>query len=77
MWRISILDILVLSTLFFNSNCLAYSFTKNGKIAYYVSSSEGSDNNDGLSPGRPKRFIRSIKKKDSVIICLKCGDVFF
>ena len=77
MWRISILDILVLSTLCFGSNCLAYSFTKNGKIAYYVSSSEGSDNNDGLSPDSPKRFIRSIKKKDSVVICLKRGDVFF
>lgn len=47
------------------------------KAIFYVSSSGGSDSNDGLSPLQPRKTITSIKTKDNVTILLKCDDVFF
>ena len=73
----AILRILLLSTFYYGGDCLAYSFPKDGKVTFYVSSSKGSDNNDGLSSDSPKKTIRSINKKHNVIICLRCNDVFF
>ncbi|MGF7144450.1 hypothetical protein HNQ56_002881 [Anaerotaenia torta] len=36
------------------------SFTSPGNITYYVSSSQGSDNNDGLSPERPWKTVDKV-----------------
>lgn len=46
-------------------------------VTFYVSSSEGSDSNDGLSPLHPRRTVASIKTKGKIAILLKCDDVFF
>lgn len=43
---------------------------------YYVSSTQGSNDNDGLNEQTPKRDLTSIPK-DGVTIRLKCGDVFW
>lgn len=61
---------------------LSFSYAQgadHGKIetTYYVSSSNGDDNNDGLSAKTPKQHIYAIGKKENVHILLKCGDVFF
>lgn len=44
---------------------------------YYISSSIGDDQNDGLSEDAPKASINSIKEKQNVKILLKRGDVFY
>lgn len=49
----------------------------NIRTTYYVSSSEGSDDNDGLSPLQPRKTVASIREKDNVTILLKSDDVFF
>lgn len=43
---------------------------------YYISSSEGSNLNDGLSEKTPKKDLTTIPKKE-VNILFKCGDVFW
>ena len=45
-------------------------------ITYYVSSSEGDDNNLGLSPNEPKKTFDQFSGKSNITILLKCGDVF-
>ena len=47
------------------------------KHIYYISSSMGSDANDGLSEEKPLRSIRAVKEKSFVKVRLKAGDVFF
>lgn len=43
---------------------------------YYVSSSEGSDNNSGLAPDKPKKTLAQYSGVSNVNVLLKCGDVF-
>lgn len=43
---------------------------------YYISSSEGSDNNSGLSPDKPKKTLAQYSGVSNVNVLLKCGDVF-
>lgn len=44
---------------------------------FYVSSSKGNDENDGLSEATPKRRISEIPKKEFVRLRIKCNDIFF
>lgn len=48
----------------------------NRNISYFVSSSEGSDNNDGLSPDNPLKSLKALSGLSNTNILLKCGDVF-
>lgn len=57
--------------------CPVFASNHNEKQTYYISSSEGDDRNDGLSPETAKRTIKSIGRKSGVRILLKRGDVFF
>lgn len=50
---------------------------KNGNLLnYYISSSEGNDENDGLSPKNPKKSLEPFSGISNVNIFLKCGDTF-
>lgn len=48
----------------------------NRNITYFVSTSEGSDNNDGLSPNSPLKSLSSLSGLSNINVLLKCGDVF-
>lgn len=48
----------------------------NGNLTVYVSSSEGSDENHGLSPLYPKASLDAYSGMSEVNILLKCGDTF-
>ena len=45
-------------------------------ITYYVSSSEGDDNNLGLSPKEPKKTLGQFSGRSNITVLLKCGDTF-
>ncbi|MBQ4530068.1 MAG: right-handed parallel beta-helix repeat-containing protein [Lachnospiraceae bacterium] len=45
-------------------------------LNYYISSSEGDDENDGLSPKTPKKSLETFSGLSNVNIFLKCGDIF-
>lgn len=49
---------------------------KRNSMVYYVSSSEGDDENLGLSPETPKRTLTGFSGVSNVTILLKCGDTF-
>lgn len=44
---------------------------------YYISSTLGDDNNDGLTIKTPKKHLSAIVKRDNVCVRLKRDDVFF
>ena len=49
-------------------------------ISFYISSSQGNDNNDGKSADKPFKTIRKAIQetgKSKLCIRLKCGDIFF
>ena len=49
-------------------------------ISFYISSSQGNDNNDGKSADKPFKTIRKAIQetgKSKLCIRLKCGDMFF
>ena len=48
----------------------------NGNLTIYVSSSEGSDNNSGLSPLYPKASLEQYSGVSNINVLLKCGDTF-
>lgn len=48
----------------------------NGNLTVYVSSSEGNDDNSGLSPLYPKASLEQYSGMSNVNILLKCGDIF-
>lgn len=48
----------------------------NGNLTIYVSSSEGSDDNHGLSPLYPKASLDAYSGRSNINILLKCGDTF-
>ena len=48
----------------------------NGNPTYYVSSSEGDENNSGLNPENPKKKLDGFSGMSNVNILLKCGDTF-
>lgn len=45
-------------------------------LIYYISSSEGDDSNDGLSPERPKKSLDGFSNISNINLLLKCGDTF-
>lgn len=45
-------------------------------LVYYISSSEGSDENDGLSPEKPKKSLDAFAGISNINLLLKCGDTF-
>ena len=45
-------------------------------LTYYVSSSEGDDENFGLSPDAPKKTLEKLSGVSNITVLLKCGDVF-
>lgn len=45
-------------------------------LVYYVSSSEGDDNNLGLSPDAPKKTLGQFTNMNGITVLLKCGDTF-
>ena len=45
-------------------------------LTYYVSSSEGDDNNLGISPDAPKKTLSQLSGKSNITVLLKCGDTF-
>lgn len=45
-------------------------------LTFYVSSSDGDDNNLGLSPKEPKKTLQQFSGKSHITVLLKCGDVF-
>lgn len=45
-------------------------------LAYYISSSEGNDANDGLSPKTPKKSLDAFADISNINLFLKCGDTF-
>lgn len=45
-------------------------------LVYYISSSEGDDTNDGLSPQTPKKSLEQFSGSSNLNILLKCGDTF-
>ncbi len=48
----------------------------NGRLTYYVSSSEGDDNNVGLDKEHPKKTLDAFSGLSGINVLLKCGDVF-
>ena len=66
------LCVMALSVLLPLSNCVMV--TAHPRV--YVSSSQGDDNNDGLSPDSPKRSIKAALSQGSEVL-LKSGDVFY
>jgi len=48
----------------------------NGNLTIYISSSEGSDENSGLSPLYPKATVEQYSGMSNVNILFKCGDTF-
>ncbi len=56
--------------------CLSLFSTLWSKDVYYVSSSQGNDELDGLTPRTAKRHIAAVPKKN-VCVRLKSGDIFF
>lgn len=60
-----------------NGVCEDLSEAIDGKrTVFYVSSSEGDDANNGLSPEAPKKTLSAFSEFNSVAILLKSGDVF-
>lgn len=45
-------------------------------LTFYVSTSEGDDNNLGLSPSEPKKTFSQFSEIANITVLLKCGDVF-
>ena len=45
-------------------------------LTFYVSSSEGDDNNMGLTPDAPKKTLGQFSGRSNITVLLKCGDVF-
>lgn len=45
-------------------------------LTFYVSSSEGDDNNMGLTPDSPKKTLEQFSGRSNITVLLKCGDVF-
>lgn len=45
-------------------------------LTYYVSSSEGDDDNSGRTPEEPKKSLSVFSGASNINIMLKCGDVF-
>lgn len=72
-----LLFLLIFST---SANLLYGNILQDSKVhlTIFVSSSEGNDNNDGLTECRPLRTIRKAvqKRKTNIRLRLKCGDVF-
>lgn len=72
----------ILSDLIWNEQIKSgiYSLTgeelDNNRLIYYVSSSEGDDNNTGLDIEHPKKTLDAFSNVSNVNILLKCGDVF-
>lgn len=62
----------ILISFFFLFCCLSLSYGQ----TFYISSTEGANDNDGLSELTPKNDLRSVPKK-GVTILLKRGDVFW
>lgn len=48
----------------------------NGRLTYYVSSSEGDDSNTGLDREHPKKTLDAFSGLTGVNVLLKCGDEF-
>lgn len=48
----------------------------NGNLTIYISSSEGCDDNHGLSPQYPKASLDAYSGMSNINILLKCGDTF-
>lgn len=55
---------------------LNYEDLDESRITYFVSSSEGDDNNSGLSIDKPKKSLAIFSGMSGVNILLKCGDTF-
>lgn len=72
-----LLSLLIFST---SANLVYGNILQDRKVnlTIFVSSSEGNDNNDGLTEYRPLRTIRKAvqKRKTNIRLRLKCGDVF-
>ena len=49
---------------------------KKNMLVYYVSSSEGDDNNLGISPDSPKKSLEGLAGISNITVLLKCGDTF-
>lgn len=45
-------------------------------LTYYISSSEGNDNNSGRTPEDPKKSLSVFSGASNINVMLKCGDVF-
>lgn len=59
------------------SGLYSYSTEKiTNHLTYYVSSSEGDDNNSGRTPDKPKKTLDMFNGVPNVNIMLKCGDTF-
>jgi len=52
------------------------SVLNNGNQTYYFSTSEGDDNNSGLSRDNPKKNVEAFSGMSNVNLLLKCGDAF-
>ncbi len=48
-----------------------------GNITYFVSSTEGDDNNTGLDKEHPKKTLDAFSGITNATVFLKCGDTFF
>ncbi len=49
---------------------------RQNKLVYYVSSSEGNDENFGLSADSPKKSLMALSGVPNITVLLKCGDEF-
>lgn len=58
-------------------DCSLEKLKEKNLLTYYVSASEGDDNNSGKSPDQPKKTLDIFKGVSNINILLKCGDTFY
>lgn len=57
-------------------NCSKQELKDKNLLTYYISSTEGDDNNSGRTPDQPKKTLSDFSGVSNVNVMLKCGDAF-
>jgi len=57
-------------------NCSKQELKDKNLLTYYISSTEGDDNNSGRTPDQPKKTLSDFSGVSNVNVMLKCGDTF-
>jgi len=57
-------------------HCSEKELKEKNLLTYYVSSSEGDDENSGRTPDKPKKSLAGFSGVSNVNVMLKCGDTF-